>query len=185
MTGAQHRVGVLAAVLAALVLAGRPVSLKAELAASSPFLPSGAAALGASSGPSGPIELRGIMATADGVQYCIYDTASKKSTWVGLNEGGHNFTVKQAVPNSDQVAVDYQGRIFQLEMHTPKVVSSGNASASTSVVTQQAVGTPSPAEEQRRLDAVAQEVRRRRLEREKALQPGQDQQGGAPAPVGR
>jgi hypothetical protein len=124
------------------------------------------------------------MATADGVEYCIYDTASRKSTWVGLNEGGHNFTVKQAVPNSDQIAVDYQGRIFQLEMHTAKVVSSGNASASTNVVTQQAVGSPSPAEEQRRLDAVAQEVRRRRLEREKALQPGQEQ-GGAPAPVGR
>ena len=70
-------------------------------------------------------------------------------------------------------------------MHTAKVVSYGNASASTSVVAQQAAGTPTPAEEQRRLDAVAQEVRRRRLEREKALQPGQDQQGAAPAPVGR
>jgi hypothetical protein len=172
------------AVLTALVLAGWPAAAKADLAATSPFLPSGASALGATGAPSGPIELRGIMATADGAMYCIYDTATKKSTWVGMNEGGHTFTVKQAETNSDKVSVDYQGRVFQLEMHAAKVASSGNSSAGTNLATPQAAAAPTPAEEQRRLDAVAQEVRRRRLERERALQPGQEQ-GSAPPPAGR
>jgi hypothetical protein len=38
---------------------------------------------------------------------------------------------------------------------------------------------PNPADEQKRLDAVAQEVRRRRMEREKAVQATQ---GGGPVP---
>jgi hypothetical protein len=42
---------------------------------------------------------------------------------------------------------------------------------------------PSPADEQKRLDAVAQEVRRRRLEREKAVQTTQEGAGG-PVPGG-
>jgi hypothetical protein len=155
-----------------MLLAGLPASARAELAASSPFLPSNSAAAGAQSGPSGPIELRGIMATSDGAEYCIYETATKKSTWVGLNEGGHNFTVKQAFANADKVAVEYQGRVLQLEMHAAKVSSSGSGSAATGIVASPGFATPTPAEEQRRLDAVAQEVRRRRLERERALQPG-------------
>jgi hypothetical protein len=47
-----------------------------------------------------------------------------------------------------------------------------------SAITQTVVLNPSPQDEQRRLDAVAAEVRRRRLEREKAAQ---DAQNGVPA----
>lgn len=141
-----------------------------------------------SSGPAGPIELRGIMASGDGTQYCIYDTAKKKSTWVGLNENGHDFMVKTAEANTDKVSVEYQGRILQLELHAAKVASSGNGSAAAaSAVAGPVQAAPSPAEEQRRLDAVAQEVRRRRLERERALQPvlnGQEAQQ-VQTPAGR
>ncbi|HEY5229233.1 MAG TPA: hypothetical protein VIJ19_11875 [Opitutaceae bacterium] len=184
--GGTHRVRVLSAVVSGLVLGC--VAARADLAASSPFLPAnGPASMGAS-GPAGPIELRGIMASGDGTQYCIYDTAKKKSTWVGLNEGGHDFTVKTAEANADKVSVEYQGRIFPLVLHTAKVNSSGSGSAAASnAVAASVQAAPSPAEEQRRLDAVAQEVRRRRLERERALQPvtgGQDQPAVQP-PAGR
>jgi hypothetical protein len=188
MMGATHRVRVLSAVLSALVAASVAPLARADLAPASPFLPvSGPGSAGAQ-GPAGPIELRGIMASGDGTQYCIYDTAKKKSTWVGLNENGHDFTVKTAEANADKVSVEYQGRIFQLELHTAKVTSSGNGSAgSTGAVSNVVQAVPTPADEQRRLDAVAQEVRRRRLERERALQPvqgGQEPQA-VQAPVPR
>jgi type II secretory pathway component PulC len=179
---ATHRVRFLAAVLSAAAFAGVPAPLRADLAASSPFLPANSPASAAAAGPAGPIELRGIMATAEGSQYCIYEAAKKKSTWVGLNENGHDFVIKTADSNADRVSVDYQGRIFQLELHAAKIASSGSGSAAAmNAVAGPVQATPTAAEEQRRLDAVAQEVRRRRLEREKALQ---DQTGAQQLPPG-
>jgi hypothetical protein len=177
-----------AAALAALAWAG---TLWADLAPASPFLPAGAAAAAAAkAGPSGPIELRGVMASADGASYCIYDTAKKKDFWVGLNEAGHDFVVKSADPASDSVMVDYQGRSMHLDLHTSKVESSGPATAVTAgprggppgnPLSSTVVVNPTPADEQRRLEAVAQEVRRRRMEREKALEAQNGQvPGGVP-----
>lgn len=161
----------------------------ADLVATSPFLPANAVATGAQSGPAGPIELRGVMAVPDGLAYCIYDTAKKRSVWVGLNETGHDFVVKSADSSSDSVSVQYQGRLMKLSLHTAKVASAGSArmdlaNGSGGVVATNALSqvslNPSPADEQRRLDAVAQEVRRRKQEREKAVQ---DAQNGVSAPI--
>jgi len=183
-----------AAALAAFAWVG---PLRADLAASSPFLPANAAASGALAGPSGPIELRGVMATSEGASYCIYDTAKKKDFWVGLNEAGHDFVVKAADSASDSVTVDYQGRSLHLVLHTAKVASSGSAPAgppdgrggqqANPALSATVVLNPTPADEQRRLDAVAQEVRRRRMEREKAAeaQNGQAPGGALPAAPSR
>jgi hypothetical protein len=174
-----------AALLAAsaLALACRPV--RADLAATSPFLPANAPAAGSAGGPSGPIELRGFSSTSDGITICIYDTAKKRDVWVGLNEGGHDFVVKTADLASDTVSVQYQGRSMKLTLRTAKVASSGPA-ASAPVAAQNALNqvavNPSPADEQKRLDAVAQEVRRRKLEREKAAQDAQNGLAQPPPP---
>lgn len=118
-----------------------------------------------------------MMSTADGMAYCIYDTAKKKDIWVGLNEPGHDFVVRSADPAADSVRVDYQGRSLSLTMHASKVASSGPAAVRYEIANAAggarpgpAASPPSPADEQKRLDEVAQEVRRRRLEREKAIQ---------------
>jgi len=153
---------------AALILAACP--LRADLAPSSPFLPANAAAMGASTAPAGPIELRGLMSTPDGVAFCIYDTAKKRDVWVGLNETGHDFVVKSADAASDSVSVQYQGRSMKLTLRTAKVASAGAAVVPPVPQNSPAVAlNPSPADEQKRLDAVAQEVRRRKQEREKAV----------------
>ena len=172
------------ALLSALAAAGLSCLARADLAPASPFLPAGSQAADAASGPSGPIELRGVIAMQDGTAYCIYDVAKKRTTWVGMNEAGHDFVVKKADPEGDAVMVDYQGRVLRLTLHKSKVASSGTAPAPGApgnppgAITSTVVLNPSPADEQRRLDAVAQEVRRRRLEREKAAQgPG----GGPPS----
>ncbi|MFZ1055268.1 MAG: hypothetical protein WAN79_06305 [Opitutaceae bacterium] len=172
--------------LALLLAAALGSQARADLAASSPFLPANAQAPGASGGPSGPIELRGIMPIPDGGSaYLIYDVEKKKSAWVGLSEGGHAFMVKSADPKGDSVTVDYQGRVLKLTLHTAKVASVGAAAAGpATAISSTVVVNPSPADEQRRLDAVAQEVRRRRMERERAAQnvPGQGP-GGLPLPM--
>jgi len=182
-TGSTHRIRVLA-VLAAAAMAAVPVRLRADLAQASPFLPANAVAAGAPGGPSGPIELRGIMATSDGTQYCIYDVAKKKDAWVGLNEEGHDFVVKTADPNADRVSVEYEGRILHLDLHASKVVSSGTGALAPPIAAAPGLPNPTPADEQKRLDAVAQEVRRRRQERERAMQDASGNPAPAPGAAG-
>jgi hypothetical protein len=183
--------GILAglAVVAALALAG---PLRADLAPSSPFMPANAAAAGGGQGgPSGPIELRGVMASSSGDSYCIYDTAKKKDFWVGLNETGHDFVVKSADPGTDSVTVDYQGRTMHLTLRASKVASAGPAAVAgaaggqppNAALASTVVLNPTPADEQRRLDAVAQEVRRRRLERERAASEAQGGQNPGVLPA--
>jgi hypothetical protein len=169
--GKHHPSGASWAVLAATaaMLLGAP--LRADLAETSPFLPGNAAAGASTAGPAGPLELRGVMSTQDGLAYCIYESAKKKDVWVGLNETGHDFVVKAADSSSDSVSVQYQGRSVKLTLRTAKVASAGPAASPPTAAggINQVALNPSPADEQRRLDAVAQEVRRRKQEREKAV----------------
>ena len=173
----------LAVLSAAAALAG-PV--RADLAASSPFLPAGAAAgAGAAAAAQDPVELRGVMALPDGNSYCIYDTAKKTSSWVGLNEAGYDFVVKSADPANDSIMVTLGGRDIRLALKTSKVVSAGNGNAGAPATPGQGnlLGPPTPGDEQKRLDAVANEVRRRRQEREKAAQNGVPGARVPPAPM--
>jgi hypothetical protein len=174
--GALNRSLLLAPLLAAALGAASPA--RADLAATSPFLPSGTLAAGAAAGASGPIELRGVMPTDSGWAFCIYDTAKKKNVWVGLNEQGHDFIVKSADTGADTVTVSYQGRVMRLDLHTAKVATAPAPAAPAATVPL----NPSPADEQRRLDAVAQEVRRRRAERERSAQ---ELGAQPPPPAGR
>jgi hypothetical protein len=69
------------------------------------------------------------------------------------------------------VTVDYKGSPVKLTLRTPKVASAGlagNPAIASNPMTLAPVLNPTPADEQRRLEAVASEVRRRRLERERA-----------------
>jgi hypothetical protein len=163
-----------------VAVAAMPAKVLADLAQASPFLPANMSASAANNGPSGPVELRGVMTTSQGTEYCIYDVAKRTSAWVGLNEQGNGFVVKSADPSSDSVTVEVQGRTMNLVLHTAKISSAGSAGPvmnnpqGGSAITQTVVLNPSPADEQRRLDAVAAEVRRRRLEREKAAQAAQE-----------
>jgi hypothetical protein len=159
--------------------------LRADLAPVSPFLSANSAAAGAAAGPSGPIELRGIMSTPNGASFCIYDTVKKKNTWVGLNEAGYDFIIRASDPATDSVKVDYQGRSMKLTLRAAKVASAGPAGTGPPNVTSQVLSSvttnPTPGDEQKRLDAVAQEVRRRKMERERAQEA--QAPGGAQPPI--
>jgi hypothetical protein len=176
--------------IAGVVLAVSPMGF-AQIAAKSPFMPPKSAA---TTGPTegAPLEYRGYMETSEGVLYRIHDPAKKTGTWVKLNERNADFDVLAKQHDGDQktLTIEHQGKTLTLAAREAKVVSSGSAAAArppvltpvqTNVapaVTQSVVLNPTPADEQRRLDAVAAEVARRRALREQASQ--QLSQGVAP-----
>jgi hypothetical protein len=145
----------------------------AQDADGSPFLPNPAAGGGGAAAENEPLELHGIMPTADGLRFCIFDAAKKTSRWVGLNDtgGGAPFVVKSADPDRDMVTVLNGGRLMTLSLRKPKVQSFAAGNPAILGALPPGVSTvlnPTPADEQRRLQAIAAEVRRRRLAREAA-----------------
>jgi hypothetical protein len=175
----------------ALIAAGLAAGCaRGDLVQASPFLPvAGSAAAAAAASTATPVELRGIMTTSEGVVACIYDTAKKTSVWVGADEPGFDFQVRTIDTERETATVFYQGRVISLGLKQAKIASSGPGPVQ---VAQPAPGNPAravtdapvvtAADEQKRLDAVAAEVRRRRLEREKAYQAGQNP-GAQPPPA--
>jgi len=164
----------------------------AQIAVRSPFMPPQSAA---TPGPTAgaPLEYRGYMETGEGRLYRIHDPAKKIGTWIKLNEKNPDFDVvaKQHDNDQDTLTIEHQGKTLTLAERKPKIVSSGAAAAAmpppvatppqsnvAPAVTQAVVLNPTPQDEQRRLDAVAAEVARRRALREQATQ--QLNQGGTP-----
>jgi hypothetical protein len=170
-----------------LVLAGLAVlgvgAAVAQPASASPFLPPAAAS---SAGPTAgaPIEFRGFMETGDGMRFRLYDPSRKAGAWVKLNEREPTLDVvaKQfsGAPDGETLVVEHQGRTLTLAQRVSKVVSSGAAVQNMPppppmnnvppAVTQAVVVNPTPADEAKRLEAVASEVARRRALREQAAQ---------------
>jgi hypothetical protein len=81
----------------------------------------------AAHGPPGlrpaPYELRGIMATPDGVRYLIYFTARKSSVWAAVREPGNPFLITSANPDSDEVTLDENGRTLTLNLRESHVAA--------------------------------------------------------------
>lgn len=160
--------------------AGVWTAAQAQLATNSPFLPPQGAA---QAGPAqnAPLQFGGYIETAEGMLFRVIDPARKTGVWVKMNERDPTLdvAVRQHDPSQNTLTVEHQGRSIVLAGRESKVASSGNAPqpvpmpAATNVapaVTQSVVVNPTPADEQRRLEAVAAEVARRRALREQAAQ---------------
>lgn len=145
----------------------------------SPFLPPTATADSAPTADA-TLELRGIMAVGDSYMFSIYDSTHKNSAWLRLNETGQPYVVKAHDDTRDSVTVEYQGRTLTLALRTAKVASAPvnvpqPPQAAPAANAPQPIGgpvvlNPTPADEQRRLEAIAAEVNRRRMIRQQALQ---------------
>jgi hypothetical protein len=153
------------------------LGLAARAADISPFMPPAAASAATAVTPDSPLELRGIMADGGAYMFSIYDSARKASTWARLNESGREFVIKSHDEARDIITVEQNGRQLTLALKVAKVASAP-AGAPRPVagpnlpapVGGPVVLNPTPADEQRRLEAVAAEVRRRRALREQAAQ---------------
>jgi hypothetical protein len=170
-----------------LVVAGLALgaaAAQAQLAANSPFLPPQGAASTAPT-QNAPLEYGGYITTAEGPVYRIMDPARKMGVFLKLNEtdAGLGATVKQFDQANNTVTVEQQGRTFVLEEKKARIVSAGSAAPMpmpapvqapqpnvAPAVVQSVVLNPTPADEAKRLEAVAAEVARRRALREQAAQ---------------
>jgi hypothetical protein len=173
---------------------GLPTPVAAQVAAKSPFMPVAGAAAGSPTAAA-PLEFRAYMDVGGGLQFRLFDPAKKAGVWVKLNERNAEFEViaKQHDDAQKTLVVEHQGRTLTLAMRESKVVSAGSAGQMAPptvpmpqpanvapAVTQTVVLNPTPADEAKRLEAVAAEVARRRALREQASQ--QAGQGAMPAP---
>jgi len=171
-SGATNRWIVFTAVAA---LGGFSASALADdgLVETSPFMPSGAPVANVANTEDGSgVELRGVIITAQGPKFSIYDPTQRLSTWVGLEEKGRPFIVRSYDASRDTVRVEFQGQTVTLGLKSAKVSAAPleNFTPPTRPLNEPVALDPTPADEQRRLEAIAAEVNRRRALRQKALQ---------------
>lgn len=179
--------------MAAAALAGVAIGARADLIKVSPFLPPQNAPSAVNQ--NSEVKYMGWVETADGTLYRLYDPAKKAGVFLKVGDKDTNLdvTVKQHDNDRDTLTVEHGGQTLTLADNDTKVSSSGAlpqmipGPVMTSgpvqnfspAVTNTVVLNPTPADEQRRLEAVAAEVARRRALREQAQQQAQMQQPGA------
>jgi hypothetical protein len=113
------RAAILVAGMVGLGLASR--AQEPTLARQSPFGVASAAGEDPERSPA-ELELRGIMSTPEGIQYCIYNPGSKSGAWVSVDETGNAFVVRSGNPALDEVVVETGGRVVTLRMRGGKVI---------------------------------------------------------------
>lgn len=97
-----------------------PLSAGSNLLENSPFLPPNSA--GAAAREATPLELRSILRDGADYEFSLYDTAKKQSTWVRLNEPGHDFVVKAYDADRETVTVEQQNRTYNLTLKEARIV---------------------------------------------------------------
>ncbi len=179
MTPLRHLLRALALVASGSVLG---VAGFAQAPGKTPFTPP--QAMQAAAAPSAPtqLEFRAFMDAGDGAQFRIVEPAKKTGVWLKVGEKGSELDVVVKKFDGDRrLDVEFQGRPLTLTLREGKVISGGSAAQMVPAmpappppanvapaVTQSVVVNPTPADEARRLEAVAAEVARRRALREQA-----------------
>ncbi|HTQ30452.1 MAG TPA: hypothetical protein VMI53_04525 [Opitutaceae bacterium] len=146
-----------------------------DLTPHSPFMPPGGdgATDANTPPPSSPVELHGIVSTAEGYKFDLYDAANHKDTWVGFNETGKPYVVHSHDIAHNRITVEYQGNEFTLTLPQSKIAPMGAASTMAmpmpmmrppTVMGAQPGVTPAPnaEDERRRIELITEEIRRRR-----------------------
>lgn len=175
--------------MAAAALAGLATGVHADLIKVSPFLPPQNATSAVNQ--NSEIKYMGWVDTQQGTLFRVYDPAKKAGSFLKLGEKDTNLdvVVKQHDNDRDTLTVEHGGQTLTLADNDTKVSSSGSLPQMvpgpaitpgpmpnvSPAVTNTVVLNPTPADEQKRLEAVAAEVARRRALREQAQQQTQMQ----------
>lgn len=148
----------------------------------SPFSPVEQTVASAPAGEPPPLEFRGLVVMGGKTQYNFLVRAKNLNAWVTSDRRVDGIQVKSYDKNNDSVVVDFEGRSFTLTMEKSKIASAPSvmpatasvaaANAAAPVPPPPVVLNPSPADEQKRLEAIAAEVRRRRALRQQGGPPG-------------
>jgi hypothetical protein len=178
--------------IVAAVFAAAVPGLRAELIKISPFMPP--ASSSAAPTQNAPLQYMGWVQTAGGILYRVVDPTHKTGVFLKIGEKDANLDVlvKQYDDDRGTLTIEHGGQTLTLAEHEAKVLSGGMVTqmvpppmpmpgpGMSPGVTQSVVVNPTPADEQRRLEAVAAEVARRRALREQAAQQQQMQTGIQP-----
>jgi hypothetical protein len=139
-----------------------------------------------------PFELRAVLEENGSKFFSIYDTATRRSNWVELNDPVNGFSIKSYDAAKENITVDYQGKSMTLAIK--------RAPAVAQVMQQPMPSVPGPngpmvqpnmpgvqgaptAVDQQRIQQIQEEIRRRRALRSQAVVPGTNL--GGPAPAGQ
>jgi len=158
-----------------------PLAMAQTATKRSPFLPPESQA----AGPvveSSSVEFRGVLVMGGHQQFNFFEPSKRLSTWVRINEPGAAIAVKSYDSHADTVVVEFGGQSLTLALQKVKISAAPAApavaptTANVPVPQPAVVLNPTPADEAKRLDAIAAEVRRRRLLRQQTTtQPGGSQ----------
>ena len=156
---------------------GQAASQLDSLVANSPF---GSAKSGQAADAAGnqPFEFRGVLEENGQQLFSIFDTATKRSRWVGLNAASDDFVVKSYDADARSVSLEQHGRLLALTLKSgPRVAQNMPPSMSPGM---QAGAYPQPGQilpngtakgpEAQRLQQIAEEIRRRRALRQQPPQ---------------
>lgn len=184
-------------VAAAVLVAAAAHAAPTELLKVSPFLPPQGAAAAVTQ--NAPLEYRGSLQIGPVVEFRVVDPARKMGAWLKLGERDLNLgvVVQHHDLVHDTITVEHGGQTLTLPLHVAKVAAGGFGqrfaspamysppmSSVSPAVINTVVPNPTPADEQRRLEAVAAEVARRRALREQAAAAAAARRNGeAPGPA--
>ncbi|WP_221031162.1 hypothetical protein [Actomonas aquatica] len=123
------------------------------------------------------LQFVGTFGWGDSKQFLIYNVSKNRSFWVGLEEEGPDGEVVQAYDaESGAVQVIFNGQPLNLALQVATIAGGGarppgpvpTAAQSSNALVNTVKVNPTPADERRRLEAVAAEVRRRRALRQQS-----------------
>ncbi len=154
----------------------------AEPLARSPFLPppTGPVAEVAVT-ENAPLQFCGVIGEGEDAIYNVFNPAKRRSQWVKVGQETETFTLRSFDADAETVVVAQGGQVMTLRLQAAQAASGPGASVGPlpiagagngqqNALTASVKVNPTPADEARRLEAVAAEVRRRRALRQAATE---------------
>ena len=128
-----------------------------------------------------PLQFCGYMGSGANARYCLHDPASRRSVWLRVGDETNGMRVEEFDAEARTVRVLQGGRALTLKLQSPAPAGSNGGGGAPSgplpiagqnqqnpSLVNTVVANPTPADEAKRLEAVAAEVRRRRALRQAA-----------------
>jgi hypothetical protein len=157
--------------LALLLLSSTNAITLDGLTSNSPFVAQSAVGVPTANPETASLEFRGVIASRDGTVFGFYDRARNQGGWVRQNEAGAEFNVLAYDAANAVVTVDYQGKKLSLALSAAKIETVAPSAIPLAIAAP--LGAPAAPtiaaanpNDQRKLEAIAAEVRRRRALRQ-------------------
>ncbi len=147
----------------------------------SPFAPPKDDSTGETPTEQGALEFRGMVMEGGETTFSVFDTTANKARWLRVGEGD-SFKIKHFDAGTNQLEVEQQGKSLKLLLKRSTIQAGNPVVAAPQAGGQPSVRLGDPANDTRRLETVAAEVRRRRALRSTPT-PAQVPAPAAPSPM--